>query len=90
MLGDYADEGDLINNLTRPQNVGMVQLDTDSSSPLFAGDELVDLRSNDAMLNAGDLVELKCVPCFFLSYLCCANTMVIAPRVQGDPFSLFV
>ncbi|KAI1148629.1 hypothetical protein F4825DRAFT_454258 [Nemania diffusa] len=59
MLGDYADEGDLINNLTRPQNVGMVQLDTDSSSPLFAGDELVDLRSNDAMLNAGDLVELN-------------------------------
>ncbi|KAJ8118756.1 hypothetical protein ONZ43_g3927 [Nemania bipapillata] len=58
MLSDFADQGELNNNITRPQNVGMVQIDVDDSSPLFAGDELVDLRSADAMLGAGDLVEL--------------------------------
>lgn len=58
MLGDFASAGELMNNLTRPQNVAMAQLDMDDSSPLFAGDELVDLRSDDAMLDLGDLVEL--------------------------------
>ncbi|KAI8952125.1 hypothetical protein F4801DRAFT_542039 [Xylaria longipes] len=58
MLSDFADNGNLNNNLTRPQNVGMVQIDVEDSSPLFAGDELVDLRSDDAMLDPGDLVEL--------------------------------
>ncbi|KAJ8126600.1 hypothetical protein O1611_g7039 [Lasiodiplodia mahajangana] len=59
MLSDHSDEGELTNNVTRPQNVGMVQLDANDSAPLFAGDELVDLRSDDAMLDAGDLVELQ-------------------------------
>ncbi|KAI0102900.1 hypothetical protein GGR51DRAFT_274877 [Nemania sp. FL0031] len=59
MLSDHADEGELTNNFTRPQNVGMVQLDLNDSAPLFTGDELVDLRSDDAMLDAGDLVELQ-------------------------------
>ncbi|KAI0452783.1 hypothetical protein F5B21DRAFT_482317 [Xylaria acuta] len=59
MLGDFADNGNLSNNITRPQNVGMIQIDDEDSSPLFAGDELVDLRSDDAMLDPGDLVELS-------------------------------
>ncbi|KAF2967785.1 hypothetical protein GQX73_g5845 [Xylaria multiplex] len=58
MLSDLAYDGDLTNNLTRPQNVGMVQIEPEDSSPLFTGDELADLRSDDAMLSAGDLVEL--------------------------------
>lgn len=61
MLSDFSSAGELTNNLTRPQNVAMVQLDVDDSSPLFAGDELVDLRSDDAMLDPGDLVELQYV-----------------------------
>ncbi|TRX97670.1 hypothetical protein FHL15_001425 [Xylaria flabelliformis] len=59
MMTDFAASGNLGNNLTRPQNVGMVQIETEDSSPLFAGDELVDLRSDDAMLDIGDLVELS-------------------------------
>ncbi|KAI1756508.1 hypothetical protein F4782DRAFT_482821 [Xylaria castorea] len=59
MLCDFAADGDLGNNLTRPQNVGMMQIDGEDSSPLFAGDELLDLRSDDAMLDPGDLVELS-------------------------------
>ncbi|KAI1128395.1 hypothetical protein F5Y10DRAFT_240595 [Nemania abortiva] len=59
MLSDHPDYGDLTNNVTRPQNVGMAQIDVNDSSPLFVGDELVDLRSDDAMLDAGDLVELQ-------------------------------
>ncbi|KAI1739360.1 hypothetical protein F4680DRAFT_144616 [Xylaria scruposa] len=59
MMSDFASSGNLGNNLTRPQNVGMVQIETEDSSPLFAGDELVDLRSDDAMLDPGDLVELN-------------------------------
>ncbi|KAI1356318.1 hypothetical protein F5Y01DRAFT_267029 [Xylaria sp. FL0043] len=59
MLSDVSMPGDLTNSLTRPQNVSHVQFSTEDSSPLFAGDELVDLRSDDAMLNVGDLVELS-------------------------------
>ncbi|RWA14668.1 hypothetical protein EKO27_g420 [Xylaria grammica] len=59
MLSDLAYDGDLTNSLTRPQNVGMVQIDAEDSSPLFTGDELEDLRSDDAMLSAGDMVELS-------------------------------
>ncbi|KAI0430257.1 hypothetical protein F5Y09DRAFT_308287 [Xylaria sp. FL1042] len=59
MLSDISMPGDLTNSLTRPQNVSQVQIGDEDSSPLFAGDELVDLRSDDAMLEAGDLVELS-------------------------------
>ncbi|KAI0486433.1 hypothetical protein F4859DRAFT_370281 [Xylaria cf. heliscus] len=59
MLCDYADDSFLSNNLTRPQNVGMAQVGFQDSSPMFAGDELVDLRSDDAMLEVGDMVELS-------------------------------
>ncbi|KAI0442233.1 mitochondrial protein cyt-4 [Xylaria telfairii] len=58
MLGDYADDGSLSNNLTRPQNTSNLHVGVEDSSPLFGGDELEDLRSDDAMLNRGDLVEL--------------------------------
>ncbi|KAI1430009.1 hypothetical protein F5Y12DRAFT_724244 [Xylaria sp. FL1777] len=58
MRTDHASYG-LSNNLTRPQNVSMLQIDTEDSTPWFAGDELVDLRSDDAMLDAGDLVEIS-------------------------------
>ncbi|KAI1118928.1 hypothetical protein F5Y14DRAFT_398200 [Nemania sp. NC0429] len=58
MLSDISSTGELTNNLTRPQNVALLQLDMDNSSPLFVGDELEDLRSDDAMLDPGDLVEL--------------------------------
>ncbi|KAI1299088.1 hypothetical protein F5Y03DRAFT_397703 [Xylaria venustula] len=59
ILHDDASDGQLNNSLTRPQNVSVVQMNSVDSSPLFAGDELEDLRSDDAMLNAGDLVELS-------------------------------
>ncbi|KAI0974272.1 hypothetical protein F4678DRAFT_422028 [Xylaria arbuscula] len=59
ILNDDSFDGQLSNTLTRPQNVSIVQMDSLGSSPLFAGDELEDLRSDDAMLNAGDLVELS-------------------------------
>jgi hypothetical protein len=62
MMGDHSNYGELTNNVTRPQNVGMLQIEAEDSTPLFAGDELVDLRSDDAMLDPGDLVELRCVP----------------------------
>lgn len=63
MLGDFADDGGLTNNLTRPQNVGMVHLETEeNSSPWIASNELVDLRSDDAILDPGDLVEIRCHP----------------------------
>ncbi|KAI0391796.1 mitochondrial protein cyt-4 [Xylariaceae sp. FL0594] len=59
MLPDLAEESQLSNSVTRPMNVSMLQVKPDDSSPLFLGDELIDLRSDDAMLNAGDLVELS-------------------------------
>jgi hypothetical protein len=62
MLGDFVDDGGITNNLTRPQNVGMIPIEVDDSSPIFTGDELVDLRSDDAMLDPGDLVEIRYVP----------------------------
>lgn len=57
MLVDMAYAGELSNSITRPQNVTMAQFDVGSS--LFEGDELSDLRSEDAMLRPGDLVELR-------------------------------
>ncbi|KAI1333393.1 hypothetical protein F5Y16DRAFT_355721 [Xylariaceae sp. FL0255] len=59
MLGDFPADGSLSNNLTRPQNVSMAHVVADESRPLFDGDELGDLRSDDATLSAGDLVELS-------------------------------
>ncbi|TGJ85901.1 hypothetical protein E0Z10_g2845 [Xylaria hypoxylon] len=38
--------------------MGAIQIDAEDSSPLFAGDELENLRSDDAMLSTGDMVEL--------------------------------
>ncbi|KAK5624667.1 hypothetical protein RRF57_000383 [Xylaria bambusicola] len=58
MLSDLASHGSLSNSHTRPMNVSMMQFDPDDSTPLFFGDELADLRSDDAMLSAGDLVEI--------------------------------
>lgn len=56
MLTDFAEDGGLSNSFTRPQNVAMAQLDV--SAPLFQGDELGELRSDDSNLKPGDLVEL--------------------------------
>ena len=61
MAPDVAEEAQLYNAVTRPQNVSMLQVKPDDNTPLFLGDELIDLRSDDAMLDAGDLVELRCV-----------------------------
>ncbi|KAI1639449.1 hypothetical protein F4809DRAFT_595278 [Biscogniauxia mediterranea] len=57
MLVDIADVGGLSNSFTRPQNITMAGFDI--TSPLFDGDELGDLRSDDAMLKPGDLVEMS-------------------------------
>ena len=57
MLEDFAEEGSLSNNYTRPQNVAMAQFDV--TTPLFQGDELEELRSSHVMLMPGDLVELR-------------------------------
>ncbi|KAK8048835.1 mitochondrial exoribonuclease Cyt-4 [Apiospora phragmitis] len=57
MLADDPHSGDLSNSLTRPQNVTMAQFD--ANSPLFQGDELSELRSDDTMLASGDMVELS-------------------------------
>ncbi|KAI1804041.1 RNB-domain-containing protein [Daldinia bambusicola] len=57
ILADYADSGELSNSITRPQNVSMGVFDV--SAPLFDGDELGDLRSDDAILKIGDMVELS-------------------------------
>ncbi|KAI1431457.1 mitochondrial protein cyt-4 [Xylaria sp. CBS 124048] len=59
ILDDFPFEGDLTNSITRPQNSAMIAIEVGDSSPLFARDELVDLRSDDAMLDPGDLVELS-------------------------------
>ncbi|KAI1779950.1 RNB-domain-containing protein [Hypoxylon cercidicola] len=57
IMNDFADRGELSNSFTRPQNVSMVN--PEIASPLFDGDELGDLRSEDANLNPGDMVELS-------------------------------
>ncbi|KAI8966008.1 RNB-domain-containing protein [Daldinia sp. FL1419] len=57
MLSDYADAGELSNSFTRPQNVSMGTFEV--AAPLFDGDELGDLRSDDAILKPGDMVELS-------------------------------
>ncbi|KAI0125887.1 hypothetical protein BJ170DRAFT_725547 [Xylariales sp. AK1849] len=57
MLTDFAHLGALSNSFTRPQNVTMAEFDV--SSPLFEGDELSDLRSDDATLQPGALVEMR-------------------------------
>ncbi|KAI6093763.1 mitochondrial protein cyt-4 [Hypoxylon rubiginosum] len=57
MLSDFADSGELSNSYTRPQNVSMAN--PEIASPLFDGDELGDLRSEDSNLNPGDMVELS-------------------------------
>ncbi|KAI1481637.1 RNB-domain-containing protein [Daldinia eschscholtzii] len=57
ILSDFADAGELSNSVTRPQNVSMGTFDV--SAPLFDGDELGDLRSDDAILRIGDMVELS-------------------------------
>ncbi|KAI0383879.1 RNB-domain-containing protein [Hypomontagnella monticulosa] len=57
ILADFADAGELANTITRPQNVSMGVFQV--TSPLFDGDELGDLRSDDAILKPGDMVELS-------------------------------
>ncbi|KAI1415988.1 RNB-domain-containing protein [Hypoxylon sp. FL1857] len=57
ILADYADSGELSNTITRPQNVTMATFEV--TSPLFDGDELGDLRSEDANIKPGDMVELS-------------------------------
>ncbi|CAJ2501710.1 Uu.00g045630.m01.CDS01 [Anthostomella pinea] len=57
MLTDFAEMGELSNTFTRPQNVSMAQFEVDT--PLFDGDELGELRSDDTVLKAGDMVELS-------------------------------
>ncbi|KAI1500099.1 hypothetical protein F5X99DRAFT_387647 [Biscogniauxia marginata] len=57
MMTDIADMGELSNSFTRPQNVTMAEFDV--VSPLFDGDELGDLRSDDTMLKPGDMVEMS-------------------------------
>ncbi|OTA64504.1 RNB-domain-containing protein [Hypoxylon sp. EC38] len=57
ILSDFADIGELSNTITRPQNVTMATFDV--SSPLFDGDELGDLRAEDANIKPGDMVELS-------------------------------
>ncbi|KAI2468037.1 RNB-domain-containing protein [Annulohypoxylon bovei var. microspora] len=57
ILSDLADEGELSNTFTRPQNVSMVSFEV--ASPLFDGDELGDLRAEDSNLKPGDMVELS-------------------------------
>lgn len=59
MLTDLAGMGQLSNTFTRPQNVTMAEFDV--SPPLFDGDELGDLRTDDTVLKPGDLVELRYV-----------------------------
>lgn len=56
ILNDSAEAGELSNSFTRPQNVTMATFAV--ASPLFDGDELGDLRSDDANLKPGDMVEL--------------------------------
>ncbi|KAI1385106.1 RNB-domain-containing protein [Hypoxylon trugodes] len=57
MVEDYPEYGELANSFTRPQNVSMGTFEI--SEPLFDGDELGDLRAEDATLNPGDMVELS-------------------------------
>ncbi|KAI2629773.1 RNB-domain-containing protein [Hypoxylon sp. NC1633] len=57
ILSDYAYEGDLSNSFTRPQNISMALFEV--AAPLFDGDELGDLRSDDAQTKPGDMVELS-------------------------------
>ncbi|KAI0176247.1 RNB-domain-containing protein [Hypoxylon sp. FL1284] len=57
ILQDYATDGEVSNSYTRPQNESLAN--PEISSPLFDGDELEDLRSEDANLSPGDLVELS-------------------------------
>ncbi|XXG94618.1 protein phosphatase regulator [Hypoxylon texense] len=57
ILSDVSSIGELSNSYTRPMNVTMV--DPEIASPLFDGDELGDLRSEDADINPGDMVELS-------------------------------
>lgn len=57
MLTDSAQSGELSNSFTRPQNVTMARFDV--TSPLFEGDELSDLRSDNINLKTGDLVEMR-------------------------------
>ncbi|KAI0164859.1 hypothetical protein GGR57DRAFT_489536 [Xylariaceae sp. FL1272] len=59
VLPDNSEAGLLSNTLTRPQNVTMAQFTVQDSRPIFAGDELGDLRSDDATLSPGDMVELS-------------------------------
>jgi hypothetical protein len=57
LLTDAAHAGELSNSFTRPLNVSMAQFEF--TTPLFQGDELSDLRSQDAFLKPGDLVEMR-------------------------------
>ncbi|KAI0019565.1 RNB-domain-containing protein [Xylariomycetidae sp. FL0641] len=56
-IADYADPGALSNSMTRPLNVTMGQFEI--VAPMFDGDELGELRADDAILGPGDLVEFS-------------------------------
>jgi hypothetical protein len=59
---DYGKIGAPSNFLTRGQSPDMVEIDTCYSRdehPLFDGDNLVDLRSDNVIFQAGDLVEIR-------------------------------
>ena len=58
---DYAKEGAARNLWTRSESASMIELQTEpqSASALFDGDELYDLRSNVATVEAGDLIEIR-------------------------------
>lgn len=56
ILMDQPGEMTASNTYTRPQNITMAAFST--TTPLYDGDELSDLRSEDAMLKPGDMVEL--------------------------------
>lgn len=82
ILNDAANIGELSNSFTRPQNVTMV--DPDIASPLFDGDELGDLRSEDANLNPGDMVELRYVR-LYLSTTCIEiNSISVVLKARDD------
>ncbi|KAJ9157249.1 RNB-domain-containing protein [Pleurostoma richardsiae] len=58
---DYSPPGALRNTFTRSEAPNLVEIDEDAerdNQPLFDGDDLVDLRSDTAVVHAGDLIEV--------------------------------
>lgn len=61
MPRDYAKEGVARNLCTRGESPNMVELEADprDEQGLWDADELVDIRSNAAAVEAGDLIEIS-------------------------------